>query len=402
MNLTTYKKTQNVNGVTYYKLISKYNGDVTKNCSLLGTEVDSNFYFLRGNDIADAQWDDAENTLYLIRENGNKLAIKDFTSHVNGEGSYFDSGSSVFHMVLNGVDFPVDGFYVKTCCDELLPRMDSLEEDMRCLELYVSGITEELFNEIADVKEDLSQAISGVTDELQDLDKRIDDLEFLKHDEKEIKKYIDDKIQKEQEERIKYDNILNEKFTDSVEALDESIGNLEAKLEDAVSGLSSSISLVETNFINEINEINNKIDNINVGVVDVIYSGETLVNEFGEVDLTDKIKPEVDLSNYYTKDEIHENELVVAAALNELKSDIEALKEKEPDLSDYYTKDEIDGKENTINDALNDLQEQINAKADTAIADIQSADDDLKITQEDKTTYIELVKFTGGTIDIDE
>lgn len=38
-------------GVTYYKLISEFEGDTTKNCGLLGEEVDRNFYFLRGYDI---------------------------------------------------------------------------------------------------------------------------------------------------------------------------------------------------------------------------------------------------------------------------------------------------------------------------------------------------------------
>ena len=40
-----------INGVKYFKLQSNYTGDYTKNCGLLGTEIDENFYFLRSNDI---------------------------------------------------------------------------------------------------------------------------------------------------------------------------------------------------------------------------------------------------------------------------------------------------------------------------------------------------------------
>ena len=47
-NNATYKT---VDGVTYFKLKSEFDGDYTKNCGLLGEEIDENFYFLRGNDI---------------------------------------------------------------------------------------------------------------------------------------------------------------------------------------------------------------------------------------------------------------------------------------------------------------------------------------------------------------
>ena len=36
------------NGITYYKLNSKYEGDETKYCAISSNELDSNFYFLRG------------------------------------------------------------------------------------------------------------------------------------------------------------------------------------------------------------------------------------------------------------------------------------------------------------------------------------------------------------------
>ena len=52
----TYKS---VNGVTYYKLRSKLEGDYTKNCGLLGEEIDENFYFLRGYDIKDVYINEA-------------------------------------------------------------------------------------------------------------------------------------------------------------------------------------------------------------------------------------------------------------------------------------------------------------------------------------------------------
>ena len=55
-NLTPLMVTKNatyktVEGVTYFKLKSEFEGDYTKHCGLLGEEIDENFYFLRGYDI---------------------------------------------------------------------------------------------------------------------------------------------------------------------------------------------------------------------------------------------------------------------------------------------------------------------------------------------------------------
>lgn len=62
--------------VTYYTLRSEYPNDFTKNCSLLSSEIDGNFYFLRGYDIKSFNIDVDENgtkRLYLERLNGERL-----------------------------------------------------------------------------------------------------------------------------------------------------------------------------------------------------------------------------------------------------------------------------------------------------------------------------------------
>ena len=58
---------QVVNGVTYFKLQSEFEGDYTKNCGLLGNEIDENFYFLRGYDIKDVSYDEETKILTITR-----------------------------------------------------------------------------------------------------------------------------------------------------------------------------------------------------------------------------------------------------------------------------------------------------------------------------------------------
>ena len=59
-NNATYKT---VEGVTYFKLKSEFEGDYTKHCGLLGEEIDENFYFLRGYDIESITVDENRNLI---------------------------------------------------------------------------------------------------------------------------------------------------------------------------------------------------------------------------------------------------------------------------------------------------------------------------------------------------
>ena len=57
---------QVVNGLKYFKLQSPYPSDYTKNCGLLGNEIDENFFFLRGYDIEDMSIEDGILTLKRV------------------------------------------------------------------------------------------------------------------------------------------------------------------------------------------------------------------------------------------------------------------------------------------------------------------------------------------------
>ena len=57
------------NGIVYYKLVSPYNGDSTKNCKLQIKDIDDNFYYLRMEDLKDVEFvydKDDENNKTLI------------------------------------------------------------------------------------------------------------------------------------------------------------------------------------------------------------------------------------------------------------------------------------------------------------------------------------------------
>ena len=70
-------------GLYFYKLISPYEEDVTKNCKLTVNEIDSNFLNLKDEDIKSAELDEETYSVILTRNNGDKLVV-DLTPILSG------------------------------------------------------------------------------------------------------------------------------------------------------------------------------------------------------------------------------------------------------------------------------------------------------------------------------
>ena len=62
-------------GLYYYKLVSPYPEDTTKNCKLTINEIDSNFLTLKDEDIKSAELVREDKTLVLTRQDGEKLIV---------------------------------------------------------------------------------------------------------------------------------------------------------------------------------------------------------------------------------------------------------------------------------------------------------------------------------------
>lgn len=62
-----------MDGIYYYKLVSGYDNDVTKNCKLTVNEIDSNFFNLKSVDIKEFHLEDYN--LVLTRNNGERLVV---------------------------------------------------------------------------------------------------------------------------------------------------------------------------------------------------------------------------------------------------------------------------------------------------------------------------------------
>lgn len=96
-------------GLIYFKLISPYQGDVTKNTTLDMTEIDSNFYTLESRDIKSAYWE--QDTLILEMYDGNVLRVSGITEGCakNLEFTY-DQEKGTLYVTNNGVTQALTGF----------------------------------------------------------------------------------------------------------------------------------------------------------------------------------------------------------------------------------------------------------------------------------------------------
>lgn len=99
-------------GITYYKLDSTYEGDITKNCGLTGGEIDTNFFNLRGNDIDTIDITKDGKCIVFSRLNGEKIVVEGInTQTIDIDKTFYDRVDGVLVLSIDGVEYRIDGFF---------------------------------------------------------------------------------------------------------------------------------------------------------------------------------------------------------------------------------------------------------------------------------------------------
>lgn len=128
-----------INGVKYFKLQSNYPGDYTKNCGLLGQEIDENFYFLRSNDIDKMSVENG--ILTLTRVDGDTLSADISMPYTfefdqkTGKLIITDGNGDV--QILEG--FVVEGKDVRVATDATLDGDGTSQNPLRISEVEKTG-----------------------------------------------------------------------------------------------------------------------------------------------------------------------------------------------------------------------------------------------------------------------
>ena len=99
----------NNRGITYFRLNSPYEGDITKNCALDGYEVDNNFFTLEGRDIKSVYVENNEIKIELM--NGKVIKSGDVFSNFAQDLTFdFDSENGILYVKQNGQVQKIEGF----------------------------------------------------------------------------------------------------------------------------------------------------------------------------------------------------------------------------------------------------------------------------------------------------
>jgi uncharacterized protein (TIGR02145 family) len=98
------------NNITFYKLVSPYPEDTTKNCGLTGQELDTNFFNLKTMDIKSGTWDPVSETITLSRIDDSKVVISLSGITEHNYNFTYDPIKGEMHIETPGGSFDVTGF----------------------------------------------------------------------------------------------------------------------------------------------------------------------------------------------------------------------------------------------------------------------------------------------------
>lgn len=108
-------------GLYFYKLISPYPEDTTKDCKLTINEIDSNFLNLKDVDIKDTYVDNEKRELVLTRNNGEQLVfnISEITEKPDFDAA-FNETDGILELTYDGKVHTLDGFVTKAELEEAM------------------------------------------------------------------------------------------------------------------------------------------------------------------------------------------------------------------------------------------------------------------------------------------
>ena len=125
--------------IKYYKLVSPYPEDITKNCKLTMAEIDENFLAFKDNDISAATYNTSGMTINIIRNNGEEINLDISSLNDNIETEVKKQLSGISESI-SGITIPDEyHYYIGVSNEETINQsvVDKLElKDGRSSILY--------------------------------------------------------------------------------------------------------------------------------------------------------------------------------------------------------------------------------------------------------------------------
>ena len=103
-----------MNGLYFYKLVSPYQEDITKDCKLTINEIDSNFLTLKNNEISNAYVNNEEKQIHIVKNDGEEFVLN--LSEINKNASFnvdYDSVDGVIEITYDGETYKIKDLITK-------------------------------------------------------------------------------------------------------------------------------------------------------------------------------------------------------------------------------------------------------------------------------------------------
>ena len=114
-------------GLYFYKLVSSYPEDITKDCKLTINEIDHNFITLKDADIRAFKHDESNKTLVLVKNSGEELVV-DLSQYTTNLDVTFDTSCGVIEIKHDGIVDRMSGLItVENFEKEIQSRLKSVK-----------------------------------------------------------------------------------------------------------------------------------------------------------------------------------------------------------------------------------------------------------------------------------
>lgn len=261
-------------GVTYNRLISDYDGDLTKECGLTVNEVDSNFYFLRGSDLEHVNINEDKTIITFNFVNGKKIDVplSQTFSEINERIDEIIDEIVLLGNNDNNISNQIINVYEQLGFDENGKFKPSSENPEEC-SIYIKeskNVNDALFildNTIAGVDGKYGEDIVLINDSLMKID---DDLQ-VKNEEIQNNANNISFLKSNIEDLDEQDKVLQKHIDDEITLRDSNDIRIEKEYKASDEILRNEIKVERNERVNNITDINNTISEIK--------NGNTIIND---------------------------------------------------------------------------------------------------------------------------
>ena len=273
-------------GVTYNRLISDYDGDLTKECGLTVNEVDSNFYFLRGSDLEHVNINEDKTIITFNFVNGKKIDVplSQTFSEINERIDEIIDEIVLLGNNDNNISNQIINVYEQLGFDENGKFKPSSENPEEC-SIYIKeskNVNDALFildNTIAGVDGKYGEDIVLINDSLMKID---DDLQ-VKNEEIQNNANNISFLKSNIEDLDEQDKVLQKHIDDEITLRDSNDIRIEKEYKASDEILRNEIKVERNERVNNITDINNTLSEIKNGNTIINYNISDLYIKVGNI-----------------------------------------------------------------------------------------------------------------------